>query len=303
MEYVLSGKPVAKLIRQTLKSIIGEHGLRPRMILIILGSDPAADYYVQNIVSLGTKLNCQIELVSLPENTSQSELIAMIEQANLDPSVHGIMIQKPLPKHIDDNEIGLAVSPDKDIDSLNPLNLGKILLQMDGFLPCTALAVLCVLKHYQIPVTGKHVVIIGRSAIVGKPLANMLLWKSDIANASVTVCHSRSQNLPELVRSADIVVAAVGKPGFVTVDMIKNNSILIDVGINEVTDSEGNAIYVGDIDYNSCHDKVLAITPVPGGIGTVTSSLLLLNLVRASLLCAGLNKSIDELLALIFSEK
>lgn len=217
-----------------------------------------------------------------------------------DPFIHGIMLQKPLPPQIPDAETGARIDPAKDIDCLNPINLGRIILGQDALLPCTPLAVLCTLRHYRVPVVGKHVVIIGRSAIVGKPLANMLLWKKPWADASVTVCHSRSANLEDITRSADIIVAALGRPAFLKADMIKNNSVLIDVGINEVKKPDGSLGYVGDIDYNSCFDKALAITPVPGGIGSVTTSLLFLNLLKACLGTMGVNKDVDCFLDFIF---
>jgi len=250
----------------------------------------------------GARLSIEVDLRSLAADTSQADLLDLIQSANQDPSVHGIMIQKPLPPHIDESVIGSAVDPDKDIDSLNPVNLGRIMMDMNGLTPCTPTAVYAMLRYYGIPTRGRHIVIIGRSAVVGKPLANMLLWKKPFADASVSVVHSRSAQLADLTRQADILVAALGKAGFVKSDHIKENSVLIDVGINEISGDKGKPAYVGDIDYNSCYDKALAITPVPGGVGTVTSALLFLNLLRA---CLGLkkdNKSIDDFLGLIFNE-
>jgi len=303
MEKILKGKPIASRIRKTIKELIVEHGLEPSMLLIQTGDDPASAYYVQNIISSGAKLGCKVELKNLPANLSAQDLKDVIAQANADPSIHGIMLQKPLPTQIPDAEAGTWIDPNKDIDSLNPTNLGKFILSMDSLLPCTPTAVLCTLRHYEIPVKGKHVLIIGRSSIVGKPLANMLLWKKPWADASVTVCHSRTENLNEMIQSADIVVAAIGVPNFVKADMIKKNAVLLDVGINEIINPDESQGYVGDIDYNSCFDKALAITPVPGGIGTVTTSLLFLNLLKASLAAKGTNKNIDDFLDLIFEEK
>ena len=300
MDKVLSGKPIAALIKTALKDLIAEQDIKPRMALIQVGSDPAADYYVQNIVSNGSKLGCTVDLDTLSAETSQAELLDRITKANVDPCIHGIMLQKPLPDWIDDTAVGCAITPEKDIDCLNPVNLGKIVLEADSLVPCTPLAVLCTLRYYQIPVQGRHVVIIGRSAIVGKPLANLFLWKKTWANASVTICHSRSQDLTAITQTADILVAALGKPEFVTMDMVRNGSVLIDVGINAKNDASGKLAYVGDIDYNPCLDKAAAITPVPGGIGSVTSSLLFLNLVKACLLQGGVNKNIDDFIGLIF---
>lgn len=302
MEKILSGKPIAARIRKTLNQIIAKNSLTPCMKLIQVGSDPASEFYIKNIVRQGEKLGCRIVLIELPRQASEDELLEHIESANNDSSVHGIMVQKPLPEHIDDNVVGSGISLYKDIDCLNPANLGKIMLQEDGLLPATPFAVLCTMLYYTIPVEGSHVLIIGRSNIVGKPLANMLLWKKNYANASVTVCHSRSRKLSDLTRSADIVIAALGKAEFVSADMIKENCIIIDVGINEKIDAEGNSQYVGDVDYNSCYDKAMAITPVPGGIGSVTTSLLFLNLCKACLAGDGINKSVDDFLALIFND-
>ena len=210
------------------------------------------------------------------------------------------MIQKPLPKSFSDTLINESVNPDKDLDALNPLNLGKIMMESDGFLPCTPAAVYYTMKYYGINPEGQKLVILGRSNVVGKPLANMLLWKK--MNATVTVCHSRTRDLAEICREADILISAIGVANFVTVDMVKKSTILLDVGINEITDATGKAVYVGDMDYNALYDKSLAITPVPGGIGRITTSLLYLNLVKACLLSQGINKSIDEYIDIIFSE-
>ncbi len=302
MEKLLSGKPLAALIRAKIKELIAEHGLTPKMLLIQTGSDPASAYYVQNIVASGVKLGCEVTLENLPESTSQADLLALIAAANADPQIHGIMLQKPLPHHLDEALAGESIAPAKDIDCLHPVNQGRIILNQDGLLPCTPLAVLCTLRYYGVPVAGQHAVIIGRSAVVGKPLANMLLWKKPWADASVTVCHSRSAKLSELTQSADILIAALGKAEFVTEAMIKKNSVLIDVGINAQNTGEGKTTFVGDIDFNSCRDKALAITPVPGGIGSVTTALLWLNLLKAALEAKGTNKNIDDFLDFIFKE-
>ncbi|MDY0151810.1 MAG: bifunctional 5,10-methylenetetrahydrofolate dehydrogenase/5,10-methenyltetrahydrofolate cyclohydrolase [Candidatus Cloacimonas sp.] len=301
MEKILSGKPVAILLNRCTKRLISEHNLQPRMCLIQVGSDPASSYYVQSIISSGAKLGCLCELITLSAKTSQAELIAHIKDANDNPEVHGIMIQKPLPRHIADNAINFAISPDKDLDSLHPINLGKIMMEADGFLPCTPAAVFYTMRYYGIDPCGQNLVILGRSNVVGKPLANILLWKKAFANATVTICHSKTKDLAKITQSADILIAAIGKPNFVKPDMIKENCILLDVGINELTNSEGKSQYVGDIDYSSCIDKALATTPVPGGIGRITTNVLYLNLVKACLEQQGINKSVDEYIALIFS--
>jgi len=189
-------------------------------------------------------------------------------------------LQKPLPQHIDESEINSLIKPTKDIDGFHPENLGKLMLEQEGLFPCTATACLTMMEYYNIDTLGKNIVIIGRSAIVGKPLANMLLRKDKTGNATVTVCHSRTKNIKEITKKADILIAAIGKANYVTKEFLGDNCIAIDVGINEVFDAEGNSYYVGDIDYQNVFDSVQAITPVPGGIGSVTTYELFKNLLK-----------------------
>lgn len=299
----LSGKPVSLELNRVCKTLIADYQLKPCMVLIQVGEDPASSFYVQSIINSGTKLGCECRLHTLAADTSENVLLELIETANNDDSINGIMIQKPLPRQISDSRINLAVSPNKDLDCLHPTNLGKIMMELEGFLPCTPAAVYYCMQYYGIDPVGKNLVVLGRSNVVGKPLANMLLWKKAFANATVTVCHSQTRNLSMITSQADILVTAIGKANFVSAEMIKENSILLDVGINEVKDSSGASVYVGDVDYKSCYDKALAITPVPGGIGRITTSVLYLNLLKATLLQQGQNKSIDEYIALIFSAK
>jgi methylenetetrahydrofolate dehydrogenase (NADP+)/methenyltetrahydrofolate cyclohydrolase len=301
MDKILSGKPVAALINKATKKLIADYSISPQLLLIQLGNDPASNYYVQSIVTNGKKLGCSTELLQLPINTDEEELQSVIYQANVNPAIHGIMIQKPLPNHISDNAINFIINPDKDLDCLHPVNLGKIMMEADGFLPCTPAAVYYLMRYYNIDPIGKNVVILGRSNVVGKPMANILLWKKAFANATITVCHSRTAQLSQITGSADILISAIGKANFVTAGMIKDNSVLLDVGINEVTDADGNLSYAGDVSYNDCLDKALAITPVPGGIGRITTSVLYLNLVKACLDQQGVNKTIDEYITLIFN--
>lgn len=302
MQKELKGKAIALAINKVSKALIQDYDLSPTMRLIQVGEDPASSYYVQSIVSTASRLGCTAELLILPNTVSQDELLKAIQAANEDSNVHGIMLQKPLPKTMNDSQINMSIDPDKDIDALHPLNLGKILMQEDGFLPNTPAAVYYTLKYYDIDPMGKNVVVLGRSNVVGKPLANMLLWKKPYANATVTVCHSRTSNLKEICLNAEILIAAIGKANFVSADMIKAGAVLIDVGINEMIQPDGSSIYVGDIDYEACYEKALAITPVPGGIGRITTSLLYLNLVKASLIAKKVNKNVDEYIDLIFGE-
>ncbi len=302
MQKELKGKAIAVAINKVSKALIQDYDLAPAMRLIQVGEDPASSYYVQSIISTAARLGCTAELLSLPETTSQKDILSVIQAANEDSNVQGIMLEKPLPREMDDGKINMSIDPNKDIDALHPLNLGKILMQEDGFLPNTPAAVYYTLKYYDIDPMGKNVVILGRSNVVGKPLANMLLWKKPYANATVTVCHSRTRNLKEVCQNADILIAAIGKPNFITPDMIREGAVLIDVGINELIKPDGGSTYVGDIDYDACYEKALAITPVPGGIGRITTSLLYLNLVKASLIAKKVNKNVDEYIDLIFGE-
>lgn len=294
MTLVLSAKPIAKMLRDQNLRIIDELGIRPTMLLIQVGEDPASAYYVQNIVKTGEKLGCEVSLQSLRSDIDEHDLQDILKQAADNPSIDGIMLQKPLPRHFDTSAIDLCIHPDKDIDATHPMNLGKIMSETDDLVPCTAAAVIETLKYYEIDPCGKHVVILGRSNVLGKPLANLLLQKKAFANATVSVCHSKTPDIALISKSADILVAAIGKALYVKPEMIKENAILIDVGINLQIAADGSENYVGDIDYNACFDKALAITPVPGGIGSITTALLFRNLIRAALICRGINKSIDD---------
>ena len=281
---ILSGKPVALSIIDRLKFKLADCRAIPTMALIRVGNDPASAFYVQNIIKQGTKLGMDIRLIEVAESLSNGAFAKLVDQYNQNNDYHGIMIQKPLPKHIDETLIDNLVSPDKDIDGINPINIGRLFLNQPSFVPCTAAAVIEILKFYQIKTAKKNVVILGRSSVVGKPLIGLLLQKHDFGNATVTVCHSHSKDIPSIIRSCDIIIAAIGSPKFVTADMISENTICIDVGINQILDAEKGAIYVGDIDYQTCLGKASAMTPVPGGIGSITTSILLENLVIATLL-------------------
>lgn len=303
MEKILSGLAVAKQIKARLSAFIGDHSLEPRMALVQIGSDPASGFYVQNIIKQAAKLGCKVELTELPESTEEQTLLQLIDRLNSDVSVDGIMIQKPLPRHISDRLVNQAVAPEKDIDAVNPVNLGLLMMESPGFIPCTPYAVYLMMRFYGIDASGRKLCIIGRSNVVGKPLAAIMLSKKPFCNATVTVCHSKTRNLPEIVRESEIVVAAIGVPAFVSGEWISPGTILIDVGINEVQGSDGKPVFIGDIDYNGCLDKALALTPVPGGVGSVTTAVLLMNLVKATLLNRKLNKLVDGFDDLIFNAK
>jgi methylenetetrahydrofolate dehydrogenase (NADP+)/methenyltetrahydrofolate cyclohydrolase len=282
MEKVLNGKPVTTALVANISELISTLPMPPVMALIRMGNDPASGFYVQNIIKQGTKLGCAIKLMELEQTVCTEQVLSLIAQCNENPAIHGIMVQKPLPRHIDSIAIDNAISPDKDIDGINPLSLGRLFLEQESFAPCTAEAVIETIRYYGIETCGKHIVILGRSAVVGKPLAGLLLNKSNVGNATVTVCHSKTADIASITAQADILVAAIGSPHFVTAEMIGTNCVCLDVGINAIADAEKGQIYVGDIDYKGCYDKALAITPVPGGIGSVTTAILIRNLVKAA---------------------
>ncbi|MBC8384496.1 MAG: bifunctional 5,10-methylene-tetrahydrofolate dehydrogenase/5,10-methylene-tetrahydrofolate cyclohydrolase [Candidatus Cloacimonetes bacterium] len=274
---ILSAKPVIKQIYSSIRTGIAESGIVPKLVIIVIGEDPAAEYYVQNLVKKGKKNNIIVETINYDHGIEEKTVVGKIVELNSDNSIHGIMIQKPLPEQIDEFVINKTIAPEKDMDAFNPVNLGKLLLGISGFVPCTPAAVLEMISFYDIEVSGKNVVIIGRSNIVGKPLANLLLRKSKPGNATVTVCHSRTANLAKISSQADVLIAAIGKPFFVKPEMVKENALIIDVGVNRVFDDEKGYKYVGDVDYDACFEKVSAITPVPGGVGSVTTAMLLRN--------------------------
>jgi methylenetetrahydrofolate dehydrogenase (NADP+) / methenyltetrahydrofolate cyclohydrolase len=278
---VLSAKPLLKERYAYLTEEVAHFDQQPRLDIIVLGDEPASRFYVQNVEKQGAKVGMAINIHRLSLETTQHELMNLIQQLNQDVSVHGIMIQKPLPSSMNEDEIVISIDPLKDVDGFHPINLGKIVLEKEGLVPCTPSAVLEMMDYYQIDPKGKHVVIIGRSNIVGKPLVNLLLQKSKQGNATVTVCHSQTPNIQEMTRQADILIVAIGKPKFVTASMIKQGAVVIDVGINEVIDTDNNSHYVGDVDYDNCLEISGFITPVPGGVGSVTTFLLLKNTIKA----------------------
>ncbi len=281
MNKKLIAKPIIKEIYAQLKAELKRSIYLPNLAIILIGDDPAALFYAKNLEKKGAKIRMNVTTYKFADNIQQKDLLDEIELLNEDDTVNGIIVQKPLPGHLDESEIILKIDPNKDVDAFHPLNMGNLVLDGDGFIPSTAAAVLEILKFYDIEVSGKNVVILGRSLIVGKPLANLLLRKSKIGNATVTVCHSYTNNLPEITKRADILIAAIGKPLFVKSNMIKENAIIIDVGINQLQDANNKSKYVGDVDFDDCLEKALLITPVPGGVGSVTTAMLLKNVVYA----------------------
>jgi methylenetetrahydrofolate dehydrogenase (NADP+)/methenyltetrahydrofolate cyclohydrolase len=276
---ILDGKTLAQKIQQALKTEIQtlqpQIGRSPGLAVLMVGDNPASAVYVRNKEKACEKIGMRSFGKHFPALTSQEELTAVIQALNEDPNVDGILVQLPLPKHLDSVALLHTIAPEKDADGLHPVNLGHLVRGETGLRSCTPAGVMALLAEYDIDVAGKNAIVIGRSILVGKPLALMLLEK----NATVTIAHSRTQNLAELTRQADIVVGAVGQPEMITADMVKPGAIVIDVGINRVVDSSGNARLVGDVDFAEVAPIASYITPVPGGIGPMTIAILLQNTV------------------------
>jgi len=277
MAQIIDGKELAKNIRLKLKDEVIElknADINPKLAVIMVGDDKASKVYVKNKSKACEDVGIEYEEYILPENTKMEELLELIEKLNNDETIHGILVQSPLPKGLDANEAFRTISPKKDVDGFNPINVGKLSLNQDCFISCTPYGIIKMLETYNIEIEGAHAVIIGRSNIVGKPLAQCLLNK----NATVTICHSRTKNLKEITKQADILIAAIGKAKFVTEDMVKDGATVIDVGINRMDDGK----LLGDTDFENIKDKASYITPVPGGVGPMTIAMLMHNVVKAA---------------------
>ncbi len=290
---LLKGKPVAEHVYSQIAqelNVFKNKGLQPRLTVILVGEDPASKVYVSRKEKTSKKLGMDSETIHLPAETSQAELLQLIDRLNQDPNTHGILVQLPLPKHIDESKVLLQIHPDKDVDCFHPRNVGLLVSGTPYVLPCTPAGIVEILKYYQIETEGKHVVIIGRSNIVGKPLANLLVQKQRWANATVTMAHSRTKNLPQLTSQADILVAAMGRAEFVTADMVKQGAVVIDVGINrKEADNEKGYVLVGDVHFDEVVEKAAAITPVPGGVGPMTIAMLMHNTLTAAAYQSGIS--------------
>jgi methylenetetrahydrofolate dehydrogenase (NADP+)/methenyltetrahydrofolate cyclohydrolase len=290
----IDGKFVSSQIRSELKTEIEKLaekiGKTPGLAAILVGENPASKVYVGMKSKACNEIGIKSSVVKLNENISEDELLNVIKKNNEDNNIHGILVQLPLPKHIDQNKILNSISVDKDVDGFHPYNVGNLIIGNDTFYPCTPYGIIELLDRYKIEVSGKHVVVVGRSNIVGKPIANMLLQKKKNANATVTVCHSNSRDISEFTRQADILIAAIGSPEIIKADMIKEGAVVIDVGVNRVEDnSEKGYKLVGDVDYQNVVNKVAAITPVPGGVGPMTIAMLMKNTVKAFKLINNIN--------------
>ena len=277
MAVIIDGKGLAKKIRANLKiecEELKKKNINSKLAVIMVGDDPASKVYVRNKSRACEDVGIEYEEYLLDANITQKELIELIEKLNNDKTINGILLQSPIPSNLDINEAFRTISPEKDVDGFNPVNVGKLVLNQDTFVSCTPYGIMKMFEEYNIDLTGKDVVILGRSNIVGKPLIHCCLNK----NATVTSCHSKTQNIIQKAREADILISAIGKANFVTVDMVKENAVVIDVGINRLD----NGKITGDVDFENVKEKASYITPVPGGVGPMTIAMLMNNVIKAT---------------------
>jgi len=285
---IISGNEVAKSIRAELKDEVSRMkagGITPGLIVIIVGEDAASQVYVRKKGEACQELGINSETIRLPADTKEAELLSLIDKYNADKKFDGILVQLPLPKHISEEKVLLRIDPGKDVDGFHPVNVGKMVIgAADCYLPCTPHGVQELLMRSGNDPKGKHVVVLGRSNIVGKPITNILLQKAPGADATVTICHSRTKDLKEFTLRADIIVAAMGVPNFLKGDMVKDGVVIMDVGVNRISDptAKGGCRLVGDVDFESVKEKAKAITPVPGGVGPMTITMLMKNTVKAA---------------------
>ena len=274
---LIDGKGTAKKIRETLKNEVEglkKININPKLAVIMVGDNSASQIYVRNKSKACNEIGIEFEEHLLPENTTQNELIDLIEKLNNRKEINGILLQSPIPDALDINEAFRKISPEKDVDGFNPINVGKLVLNQNTFISCTPFGIIKLLEEYGISIEGKQAVIVGRSNIVGKPMSSCLLNK----NATVTICHSKTKDLPSITKQADILVAAIGKSEFITEDMVKEGAVVIDVGINR----DENGKLKGDVDFENVSKKASYITPVPGGVGPMTIAMLMYNVVKAA---------------------
>lgn len=278
MAKILDGKAVSQRVKNALKDetekFVEKYGIKPGLAVVIVGDDPASRVYVNSKKKACAEIGYYSEEHALPESTTEDELLSLVEKLNGDEKIHGILVQLPLPKHIDEEKIINAVNPKKDVDAFHPVNVGKIMIGNFDFLPCTPAGVMELIDDAGIDLTGKNCVVVGRSNIVGKPQAMLLLHK----NATVTICHSKTKNIKEITKNADVLVAAVGRAQMFDGDYIKDGAVVIDVGMNRLE----NKKLVGDVDFESAEKKASYITPVPGGVGPMTIAMLMKNTLTAA---------------------
>lgn len=286
MNHLIKGPEVAKKVLQECQAdiqMLASKGVTPGLAVVLVGDDPASRAYVRSKDKKCQELGLHSKKLELPASTTQGELLKVIEELNQDPSIHGILVQSPPPKHIDESAVVLAIDPKKDVDGFHPVNVAKLALEdPSGFVPCTPAGCIRLLLDAGVETSGANVVVLGRSMIVGKPMALLLMAKGKGGDATVTVAHSRTKNLAEITQRADILIAAIGRPEFVKADMVKDGAVVIDVGINRVdADNEKGYKIVGDVAFDEVAPKCKAITPVPGGVGPMTIAMLMANTIKA----------------------
>jgi len=285
---LIDGKQTAadikKEIAAEVEKMVAQGMRRPHLAAILVGHDGGSETYVASKVKACHECGFESSLLRFEDNITEAELLKAVDDLNNNPEVDGFIVQLPLPRHIDEQRVIEAVDPAKDVDGFHPINVGKLSIGLPGFRSAPPAGIIELLRRYHIPPRGKHCVVIGRSNIVGKPVAQLMLHKGDVGDATVTVCHSASENLPEIVRQADIIIAAVGRPGFVTADMVKDGATVIDVGTTRVPDATRKSGFrlSGDVDFDSVAPKCAYITPVPGGVGPMTICSLMLNTLQAA---------------------
>jgi len=291
---IIDGKQIAGEIRKEVAQEVeklNEQGIKPGLATVLVGEDPASQTYVGMKQKTCEALGMHSIAEKHPAEMKEEELLKLVEQLNQDPDVHGVLVQLPLPDQIDEQKVLLAIDPAKDVDGFHPDNVGRLMVGQPRFSPCTPAGIVELLHRSGNPPAGKHVVVVGRSNIVGKPVAILLMQKNDRANATVTVAHSRTQNLPDVVRGADIVIAAIGSPHFIKADWLKPGAVVIDVGTNRVDDAtrERGWRLVGDVDFDAAVEVASAITPVPGGVGPMTITMLMVNTIEAAKQISGIS--------------
>lgn len=293
MADIINGDEIAKDIRKEIKEEVAKlkaKGVEPGLAVVIVGEDPASQVYVRKKGEACNEMGICSETLRLPEKTTEDELLKIVDKYNKDPKWDGLLVQVPLPKHISEEKVLLRIDPDKDVDGFHPMNVGKMVAGVDCYLPCTPHGCQELLMRSGNDPAGKHVVVLGRSNIVGKPVSCILVQKAKGADATVTICHSRTKDIAAITRQADILIAAIGKPKFVTADMVKPGVVVIDVGVNRIPDAtkKSGTRLVGDVDFENVSKKAKAITPVPGGVGPMTITMLMQNTVQAAKVHHGL---------------
>jgi len=284
---LIKGAEISKKIREEITQEVAElkekHGVTPGLATILVGDDPGSKVYVGQKEKACNNLGIYSARTDLPADTSEADLLDLVAKFNDDPKIHGILVQLPLPKQVDAERVIYAINPDKDVDCFHPVNVGKLMIGAGAFLPCTPHGIVELLRRSDVTTEGKHVVVVGRSNIVGKPMANLMLQPPPGGNATVTLCHSATKDLATHTKTADILIVAVGNPKTITADMVKDGVVVIDVGVNRIGKTEeGKAILAGDVDFDSVQEKAAAITPVPGGVGPMTITMLMKNTVVAA---------------------